>query len=213
MTGAVTFYDRHYQRLGKSKIASGVGADCRGLLGGPVPLHSTPGLPGELRCAQRCPVDRTKPMQSELQVGAPGGQQQRFYLPPGQVAAALGDVAAEMPPQSCSGRHRRSCSGEGCGAGPPARRAHAQVVCRSAARAVESREESPDGLLRWGRMARPWPGIKAGRGGTYLSDAGLHFFSDAGALYPLAAACTGQPLPLPSPHPLASLAATLAATF
>ena len=151
---------------------------------------------------------------SKLQVGVSGSQRQRVYLPPGQVAAALGDVAAEMPPQNCSGRHRRSCSGEGCGAGPPARRAHAQVVCRSAARAVESREESPDGLLRWGRMARPWPGIKAGRGGTYLSDAGLHFFSDAGALYPLAAACTGQPLPLPSsPHPLASLAATLAATF
>ena len=114
VTGAVTFYDRHYQRLGKSKIASGVGADCRGLLGGPVPLHSTPGLPGELRCAQRCPVDRTKPMQSELQVGAPGGQQQRFYLPPGQVAAALGEVAAEIPPRSCSGRHRRCCSAWGC---------------------------------------------------------------------------------------------------
>ena len=157
-------------------------------------------------CSSRCAVP-------ELDRGVPGGQWQRVYLPPGQVAAALGDVAAEMPPQSCSGRHRRSCSGEGCGAGPPARRAHAQVVCRSAARAVHSREESPDGLLRWGRMARPWPGIKAGRGGTYLSDAGLHFFSDAGALYPLAAACTGQPLPLPSPHPLASLAATLAATF
>ena len=125
---------------------------------------------------------------SKLQVGVSGSQRQRVYLPPGQVAAALGDVAAELPPQSCSGRHRRSCSGEGCGAGPPARRAHAQVVCRSAARAVHSREESPDGLLRWGRMARPWPGIKAGRGETYPSDAGLNINSGASALYPLTAA-------------------------
>ena len=190
MTGAVTFYDRHYQRLGKSKIASGVGADCRGLLGGPVPLHSTPGLPGELRCAQRCPVDRTKPMQSELQVGAPGGQQQRFYLPPGQVAAALGEVAAEIPPRSCSGRHRRCCSGEGC-RGRSSRPARPRTGCvQICSRVVQSREESPDGLLRWGRMARPWSGIKAGRG-AYLSDAGLNFFSDAGALYPLAACLHG----------------------
>ena len=72
------------------------------------------------------------------------------------------------------------------GAGPPARRTHAQALCRSAAHALFSREESPGGLLRWGRMARPWSGIKAGRG-AYLSDGGLNFFSDAGALYPHAA--------------------------
>ena len=70
------------------------------------------------------------------------------------------------------------------GAGPPARRALAQALCRSAARAVQSREESPGGLLRWGRMARPWSGIKAGRG-AYLSNAGLNYLPDTGALYTL----------------------------
>ena len=123
-------------------------------------------------------------MQSELQVGAPGGQQQRFYLPPGQVAAALGEVAAEIPPRSCSGRHRRCCSGEGC-RGRSSRPARPRTGCvQICSRAVQSREESPDGLLRWGRMARPWSGIKAGRG-AYLSNAGLNYLPDTGALYTL----------------------------
>ena len=34
-------------------------------------------------------------------------------------------------------------------------------------------------------MARSWPGIKAGRGKTYLSDAGMNYLPDTGALYTL----------------------------
>ena len=91
-----------------------------------------------------------------------------------------------MPPRSCSGRHRRCCSAWGSPGpvlppGAPMRR-----LCADLLHALFSREESPGGLLRWGRMARPWSGIKAGRG-AYLSDGGLNFFSDAGALYPHAA--------------------------
>ena len=58
-------------------------------------------------------------------------------------------------------------------------------LCADLLHALFSREESPGGLLRWGRMARSWPGIKAGRGKTYLSDAGMNYLPDTGALYTL----------------------------
>ena len=51
------------------------------------------------------------------------------------------------------------------------------------------------------------PGTKAGRGKTYLADAGANYLSDIGALCALTAALAGQPLsspPLPAIAPLAA---------
>ena len=53
-------------------------------------IHTTGGL------------QRRSARASELEVGVSGGLRQRVYLPPGQVAAAVGEVAAGTPPLSAA---------------------------------------------------------------------------------------------------------------